>query len=55
MENMSEFGEIFANGRIINLDKASIADLERYLKDIQKNKDLVKIKLDNLVDEIKNI
>ena len=52
---MSEFGEIFANGRIINLDKASIADLERYLKDIQKNKDLVKIKLDNLVDEIKNI
>ncbi len=55
MENMSEFGEIFAAGRIVNLDKSSISDLQRYLGDVQKNKEIAKSRLTEMIDEIRSI
>ena len=34
----NSLGEIFVEGRIINLDSTKIEDLETYLKDVQKSK-----------------
>lgn len=48
-------GETFVDGRIVNLDTAEISDLERYLKNVEKSKEISKLKLDKLMEEIKSI
>lgn len=52
--NKKSLGEIFVEGRIINLDSAKVEELEGYLKDVQKSKEEHKSRLNNLLEQIYN-
>lgn len=51
---MEKLGETFIQGKIVNLDTASIEDLEMYLQSVQNEKNKLKDKLDNILEEIYN-
>ena len=50
----NSLGEIFVEGRIINLDSTKIEDFETYLKDVQKSKKEQKDRLNSLLEQIYN-
>ena len=50
----NSLGEIFVEGRIINLDSTKIEDIETYLKDVQKSKKEQKDRLNSLLEQIYN-
>ena len=49
---MENLGEIFINGKTVNLDSADAKDLEGYLKKIQDYKKRQKEKLNNYLGKI---
>lgn len=49
---MEKLGEIFIQGKMINLDTSSVEELERYLQSAQKEKEKFKNKLDDILEEI---
>ena len=53
MEGNNGFGVIFLNGGLINLDSASISDLEKRKQEAMNLKNSAKIKLNKIADEIK--
>jgi hypothetical protein len=56
MENSKElFGEVFIDGRIVNLDEGSIDDLKRYMSDLDRIKVNADAKFDKIVNEIRNM
>lgn len=55
MEKQVGLGETFVAGRIVNLDTVDIADLERYINEVEKLKENADSKLKKLSLEIKNM
>ncbi len=55
MENNVGLGEAFINGRIVNLDKVEISDLERYMKEVEEQKENANLKLKEIAEEIKSM
>lgn len=53
-EKKSSLGETFINGRIVNLDKANIEDLERYINELDKQKESALLRFNKLAEEISN-
>ena len=53
MEN-DKFGTIFVNGKILNLDSASIDEIEKYIQDVEKLQSVVSNRTNELYLEIKN-
>lgn len=53
-KNRKSLGETFINGRMINLDSASIEDLERYLKELEESEIMVKNNFNKVINEIRN-
>ena len=49
---MENLGELFIDGRIVNLNSASKEDIESYLSKVRENKKLYKEKLNNFLEEI---
>lgn len=50
--NSEKLGEIFINGKIINLDKASMELLESTLEELSKQKGEVTKKINEILSEI---
>jgi hypothetical protein len=55
MNNNETLGEVFMNGRIVNLDNTSISDLERYISELEKLKEDADMRFNKIADEIKNM
>ena len=55
MENHVGLGESFIAGRIVNLDTADISDLERYMSEVEKSREIANSKLRKIALEIKSI
>jgi hypothetical protein len=55
MDNNEALGEVFINGRIVNLDNTNISDLERYISELDKLKEDANIRFNKIADEIKNM
>ena len=53
MEN-DKFGTVFVDGKILNLDSASIDEIEKCIKDVEKLQSVVSNKINELYLEIKN-
>lgn len=53
-ENKDTLGDTFINGRMINLDMASVEELERYLKEVEQNKENVMNTFNKIVEEIRS-
>lgn len=51
---MEKLGEIFVQGKMINLDQCSVTELQSYLKIVQEDKEKLKNQLDNILEEIYN-
>lgn len=51
---MEKLGEIFIQGKVVNLDNTDVNDLENYLQSIQSEKEKIKEKLDSILEEIYN-
>lgn len=51
---MEKIGEKFIEGRIINLDRENIENLERYAKSVAEKEDTLKYDLDGILNEIIN-
>lgn len=51
---MEKLGEIFIQGKRINLDTTDVNTLDMYLQGVQKEKNEKKLKLDELLEEIYN-
>ncbi|MBR3613908.1 MAG: hypothetical protein IKL55_01870 [Clostridia bacterium] len=51
---MEKLGEIYIQGRIVNLDNTEIGKLEDYLKSVQDEKSKLKNELDEILEEIYN-
>lgn len=49
---LDSIGEIFYDGRIINLDKPSTEIIDTVLEKIEKQKEELGLKLDNLIVEM---
>ena len=50
MENTNNFGEIFANGQIINLKNASTQELTKILEDINMEQTNIKQSIFNIIE-----
>lgn len=53
-DNKKTFGDALINGRIVNLDTASIAELEEYVQEIKKSEQDATITLNKIIEEIEN-
>lgn len=51
---MENLGEIFVQGKIVNLDTTSVQDLEKHLQKVQNEKCKIKENLDSILEEIYN-
>ena len=51
---MEKLGEIFIQGKRVDLDNTEVNTLEAYLQNVQKEKEEKKAKLDELLEEIYN-
>lgn len=51
---MEKLGEIFIQGKRVDLDNTDVATLEIYLQNIQKEKEVKKSELDEILEEIYN-
>lgn len=51
---MEKLGEIFVQGKMINLDQSSVVELESYLQSVQAEKEKLKSQLDDILEEIYN-
>ena len=51
---MEKLGEIFVQGKMVNLDESSVSELQKYLKIVQEDKEKLKSQLDNILEEIYN-
>lgn len=51
---MEKLGEIFIQGKVVNLDNTDVNDLENYLQSIQSEKEEIKERLDSILEEIYN-
>lgn len=51
---MEKLGEIFIQGKRVDLDNTDVGTLEIYLQNIQKEKEVKKAELDELLEEIYN-
>ena len=51
---MKNLGQVFIDGRIINLDTTSVKDLESFLQKVQNDKSSLKDKLDDILEEMYN-
>lgn len=49
---MKDIGEKFIDGRLINLDKEDISNLERYLKNVSKDENRTRDDLDGLLSKL---
>lgn len=49
---MENLGEIFINGKTVNLDSTDVKDLEEYLRKVQDYKKHQKEKLNNYLGKI---
>lgn len=54
MNENKSLGETFINGRLINLDAVSVSDLERYISEVEKNKEIAMVNFNRIVDEIRS-
>lgn len=52
--NDNDFGTIFADGKIINLNSASIEDVERCMDNVSKMQQAANNKLNEIYYEIEN-
>ena len=50
----NKFGTVFADGKILNLDSASINEIEKCLNNVEKTKKIADDKLNELYFEIRN-
>ena len=50
----NKFGTVFADGKILNLDSASIEEVEKCLDNVEKTKKVADNKLSELYFEIRN-
>ena len=55
MENHVGLGESFIAGRIVNLDTADISDLERYMSEVEKSREIANSKLRKIALEVKSM
>lgn len=53
MENKEVFGDCFVNGRIVNLDNATIEEMERYSNENQQLLNDSYRRLDKIAEEIR--
>lgn len=53
MEENNSLGVVFLNGGLINLDSATVQDIENRLKEAENLKSNAKAKLDKLTEEIR--
>ncbi len=51
---MEKIGEKFIDGRIVNLDKEEIENLERYAQNTEKREKELKTELDELITQMIN-
>lgn len=49
---MKDIGEKFIDGRLINLEKEDISNLERYLKNVSKDESRTRDDLDSLLSKL---
>lgn len=53
-EKMEKIGEKFIEGRIVNLDRENLENLESYAKSVAEKEDSLKSDLDGILNEIIN-
>ncbi len=49
---MKDIGEKFIDGRLINLEKEDISNLERYFKNVSKDENRTRDDLDSLLSKL---
>lgn len=52
--NTEKLGEIFVDGKIINLESSSIEELDAMLEQINSQKEIIVNRIDAILEEIQN-